>query len=683
MPVVPLPKPARQWTGTVLLMAMLLAPAVPETSPGPTGDAANQAMPQAHAAPQNEPATGLILGRLVDADSGYPLAGAIVSAPMPSRPPVPGNPPARVDTLRVITAASGHFILRDLPPGPYNLTATLAGYSPGAYGRMRPDGPSRALQVHTGERVADVEIRLWRLAAISGRVVDEIGEPAVGVTVRAIRRVRSGTRMSWVPAQSAVTDDRGVYRLSGLTPGDYLVAVPATSTSVPVEAIDGYRQALADGRSSDLMRERLASRAPSPTISGVRLGTDVLQLTEAIGRRGLVPPQPTAGQPLYLYRTALHPAASSTGEATVVTVESGARREGIDIMMQLVPTARISGTVIGPDGPAAGIGVHVTPADMHAFGTSVTSLEAAITSTDALGRFTLLGVPAGAHVVSVLRVPRPPLPSGTVTTVTTNVGGITVTSGTTMSTGPTPAPAGPTFWARAPVSVSGEDVDDLRLELRTGITLSGEIVFDGTAPLPPPARLTAMTIRLAPTDAALPITIRPVRADAAGRFETAGYPPGRYTLQTGGSAGPGWSLKSVTIGGRDVTGDSFDLDADMGPVVITMTDRPSGLSGMVQGAVSPRALETATVVLIPADVRGWIDAGMPPGRARTTGARAGGQYDFANVLPGEYLAAALPGDVAVDLGDPDFVAAVARVGTRVTIGEGAQATQPLALAAIR
>jgi hypothetical protein len=104
---------------------------------------------------------------------------------------------------------------------------------------------------------------------------------------------------------------------------------------------------------------------------------------------------------------------------------------------------------------------------------------------------------------------------------------------------------------------------------------------------------------------------------------------------------------------------------------------------MVQGAVSPRALETATVVLIPADVRGWIDAGMPPGRARTTGARAGGQYDFANVLPGEYLAAALPGDVAVDLGDPDFVAAVARVGTRVTIGEGAQATQPLALAAIR
>jgi hypothetical protein len=37
----------------------------------------------------------------------------------------------------------------------------------------------------------------------------------------------------------------------------------------------------------------------------------------------------------------------------------------------------------------------------------------------------------------------------------------------------------------------------------------------------------------------------------------------------------------------------------------------------------------------------------------------------------------------VDLGDPDFVAAVARVGTRVTIGEGAQATQPLALAAIR
>jgi hypothetical protein len=121
----------------------------------------------------------------------------------------------------------------------------------------------------------------------------------------------------------------------------------------------------------------------------------------------------------------------------------------------------------------------------------------------------------------------------------------------------------------------------------------------------------------------------------------------------------------------------------MGPVVITMTDRPSGLSGTVQGGASPRALETATVVLIPADVRGWIDAGMPPGRTRTTGTRAGGRYLFPNVLPGEYLAAALPGQVAVDLGDADFVAAVARAGTRVTILEGTQAAQPLTLVAIR
>ena len=58
-------------------------------------------------------------------------------------------------------------------------------------------------------------------------------------------------------------------------------------------------------------------------------------------------------------RTVFYPSVSSAGEAAIVTVGSGEQREGIDIVMQLVPTARVSGTVVGPDGPAVGIGVLV------------------------------------------------------------------------------------------------------------------------------------------------------------------------------------------------------------------------------------------------------------------------------------------------------------------------------------
>ena len=636
--------------------------------------------------PQEPPATGLILGRVIDADSGQPLAGAVVSAPLPSLPPAPGSPAPRAEPVRVLTTTSGYFVFRDLPQGAYNLTASLPGYAAGAYGRVRPDGPTRPVMLREGERRTDVEIRLWRLAVIVGRVVDETGEPAVGVSVRAVRRTRLGPRTTWTPGQTSVTDDRGVYRLGDLTPGDYLVAVPSTSTSVPVQNADAYRQAMNEGRSSEAIRERMESRAPIPSMGGIRLGTDVLQLMDATGSRGLAPPQPQPGQPILLYRTAFHPSAASAREAAVITVRSGEVRDGIDIAMQLVPTARVSGAVIGPDGPAAGIGVHLTPADVDPFTSAVSplggaALETATTSTDAEGRFSLLGVPAGAYVVSVLRVPRPQLSPGT-TSITTTVGGMTVISSTGSTSGPPPPPAGPTLWARMPVSVAGDDIDGVRLELRTGMRLQGEVVLDGTS-LVAADRLTALTIRLLPPDGSATTTIPLTRPDSAGRFEVPGHPPGRYTLQVTGSPGPGWGLKSVTIAGRDVTGDVFDLEGEMGPVVITMTDRPSGLAGTVQGGANPRAIETATVVLIPADVRTWVEAGMPPGRTRTAGTMADGRYMFASVLPGEYLVAALPGEVAVDFQDPDFVAAVARVATRVVIAEGTQAAQALPLSVIR
>ena len=56
-----------------------------------------------------------------------------------------------------------------------------------------------------------------------------------------------------------------------------------------------------------------------------------------------------------------------------------------------------------------------------------------------------------------------------------------------------------------------------------------------------------------------------------------------------------------------------------------------------------------------------------------------GAFSVANVLPGEYLVAAIAPDRHVDLEDPSVYAALARSAARVTVEPGAQATVSLSL----
>src|SRR5687767_9938879 len=87
--------------------------------------------------------SGLIVGQVVDAGSGRPLAGALVAI---SGPPVRGAVPPP----GVLTGNDGRFVFRGLPRGNYNLVAHKAGFAQGAHGRTRPAGPSVPLNLGDG-----------------------------------------------------------------------------------------------------------------------------------------------------------------------------------------------------------------------------------------------------------------------------------------------------------------------------------------------------------------------------------------------------------------------------------------------------------------------------------------------------------------------------------------------------
>src|SRR5262249_44697530 len=136
---------------------------------------------------------------------------------------------------RQITDARGRFVFMNLPDAEnYQLVAGKLGFLDGGYGRdFSPTDALRSIRISGGSWAANLKVNGLAPGASSGTVRGERGEPVVGVFVRALVRVRVAGREELAAGPLTLTDDRGEYRLPGLSPGRYLVQVPSIQTAVP------------------------------------------------------------------------------------------------------------------------------------------------------------------------------------------------------------------------------------------------------------------------------------------------------------------------------------------------------------------------------------------------------------------------------------------------------------------
>ena len=104
------------------------------------------------------------------------------------------------------------------------------------------------LSLGPGQQIDDTLFRLVRAGVVSGRGIDEAGEPLANVWVSALRRPTEEEREDWskgqkqhqfVKASGARTDDRGEYRIFGLKPGDYYLKASESPDLDQVGNIDG------------------------------------------------------------------------------------------------------------------------------------------------------------------------------------------------------------------------------------------------------------------------------------------------------------------------------------------------------------------------------------------------------------------------------------------------------------
>ncbi len=624
-----------------------------------TRPAGQQALPAA----QQAPPSGAIAGRVVDGASGAFLSGVTVTLSIPG-----------TRAQRVIVDGQGRYLFHGLPAGAFTLTATKTRYLDGSYGRLRPDGSGRTLDLEPGERVLDSTIRMWRYATISGTVIDDAGDPAPG-RVQVYRRTIVAGRWKLVnTGLGGDPDSRGRYRVTGLTPGDYALVITSFASTAPaslLSLVDAMRRA--PGPDSDAMRTELAVNGAagiandlSQRFGARRFGELLIQGTdEAVSADGTF---------IEHYPTVWYPAAATPDEAALITIGPGEDRTGVDIRRTLTRARQVSGRVTGPGGPAAHLSLRLVPARLEQASAEITSslansLVTGQTVTDVNGAFTFVAVPSGSYIIRAMTLPRPPaeppLPPAS-------------------GAGPAPlvVPTDVALWAAQPVTVGDTDATGVAVTLLTGLRITGRLEFEGTATRPAIDQLRRLRWTFGQADGRLIgyVSHHQAQIDPSGRFYSSSLIPGSYLLRCD-VAPAGWIVKSAMLDGRDICDQPIALEqGDRDGLVLTFTDRPTSLEGVVRDAQGRPDLD-ATVLVFPAST-GWTDVGGQPRRLRSLRVSRTGSYAFRGLPAGDYHVVAINDALAGNWQDLAFLSRLQAVASRASLSSGGSVSLALTTAGV-
>ena len=220
--------------------------------------------------------TASIRGRVTDA-TGRPLARAQVTA---------GPNAGRIEGRVVLTDGDGRYEIVNLPAGTYTIFATKTNYVRTAWGEQRPEGPGKRIPVADGQKLTNVDVRMMHTGAITGKLVDEFGDPVADVFVQALRyQYVQGTRRLMGSGRGGPTNDIGEFRIYGLTPGQYFVS--ATLRNVAQANSDstdrsGYAPTFYPGTGNPAEAQRMTI-APGQTITGINLSLLPIQTATVSG----------------------------------------------------------------------------------------------------------------------------------------------------------------------------------------------------------------------------------------------------------------------------------------------------------------------------------------------------------------------------------------------------------------
>ena len=332
-----------------------------------------------------------------------------------------------------------------------------------------------------------------------------------------------------------------------------------------------------------------------------------------------------------------YPGTAHVESAQVVQIELGAAAAAVDLTFAVSSTVRVTGTALNAEGhPLSG---RVTLRVSQRSGSVVP--EARLAPIGAEGAFALADIAPGDYVLQVQSERGPGVP--------------------------------PEFGSEY-VTVADTDPPPLTVKTTAGATLDGRFIADGRSSLP----MFAQSIHAAPVDVdRSPPNGRGPEGLAVhddGRFYLTGlYGPMRLTYPSL----PGWYLKSMTIGGVDVTDTPFDFgfgDDVFPEAEIVVSNAGASITGTIEDASGKRP---PTVILVTFSVNrtNWFMGSRHIKRA--TGVN--GSFEVSGLPPGEYFVAAVDALPSSDWQSPETLDTLVPRATRVTVREGQVRTVDLRL----
>jgi protocatechuate 3,4-dioxygenase beta subunit len=545
---------------------------------------------------QMKTGTARIKGRLVAGDSGTPVRRAQVRISGPDIMP-----------KTVTTDADGQYEFRDLPAGPFTINATKSGYVSVGYGQTRPLQAPKTIELADGQIIEKADIVMPRGSVISGRIMDEFGEPVADAVVTAMRSTWSnGRRRLQSAGRTATTNDLGQYRVYGLPPGEYFVSGTLRG-------------------SQEMMVREMA-------VAALAVATPV----------GSDPPR--SG-----YAPTYYPGTPNGGEAQKISLAVGQEAQNTDFGLVPVRLAKIAGSVVSSDGrPLEGVMVNATQR-AEAPG-AITFSTGGSGRTDKNGHFTLNGVAPGDYTLNARA-----------TQVMTSGDGDRMVFTMTRASG---SGDGQSEFGSVPLSVGGDDMENVIIVTSKGTTASGRVIYEGGS------RPTSSSVRVS---AASPDADGPL-AFAGGASSVA--PEGTFEIK--GLAGPrifrvgnipaGWVLKAIRVDGTDITDTGIDIrpNEPVTGIEVVLTSKTTEVTGAVKAGNDPAT--DYTVVIFSDDPQKWT----APMSRHIASARPNqeGRFQVKNLPAGSYYAVALDYIAQGDWNDPEVLDRLKARATRFTLAEG-------------